>query len=133
MRRRSSRGRCWWSTAASWPAASTSSGGRMGAETRNTPKFPPGQTLLIDADDTLWENNIYFERAIASFISYLDHREYGPGEVRLKLNEVERESILEKGYGLTSFTHSLVTCFERLSFGPITTAKRERIASFARS
>ena len=23
------------------------------------------QTLLIDADDTLWENNIYFERAIA--------------------------------------------------------------------
>ena len=22
------------------------------------------QALLIDADDTLWENNIYFERAI---------------------------------------------------------------------
>jgi len=30
------------------------------------PSFAPGQTLLIDADDTLWENNIYFERAIAS-------------------------------------------------------------------
>ncbi len=29
------------------------------------------QTLLIDADDTLWENNIYFERAIAKFISFL--------------------------------------------------------------
>ena len=26
------------------------------------------QTLMIDADDTLWENNIYFERAIAGFI-----------------------------------------------------------------
>jgi len=25
------------------------------------------QTLLIDADDTLWENNIYFERAIREF------------------------------------------------------------------
>ena len=35
------------------------------------PPFPPGQTLLIDADDTLWENNIYFERAIAAFISFL--------------------------------------------------------------
>ena len=23
--------------------------------------------LLIDADDTLWENNIYFERVIARF------------------------------------------------------------------
>jgi len=31
----------------------------------------PGQTLLIDADDTLWKNNVYFERAIAAFISYL--------------------------------------------------------------
>jgi len=29
------------------------------------------QTFLIDADDTLWENNIYFERAIANFISFL--------------------------------------------------------------
>ncbi len=42
----------------------------------------PGQTLLIDADDTLWENNIYFERAIAAFISYLDHKEYTREEVR---------------------------------------------------
>ena len=40
------------------------------------------QTLLIDADDTLWENNIYFERAIAGFIAYLDHREHTPAEVR---------------------------------------------------
>ena len=23
------------------------------------------QTLLIDADDTLWENNVYFDQAIA--------------------------------------------------------------------
>ena len=33
------------------------------------------QTFLIDADDTLWENNVYFERAIAQFISFLNHRE----------------------------------------------------------
>jgi len=26
-----------------------------------------GQVLLIDADDTLWENNVYFERAIEGF------------------------------------------------------------------
>ena len=73
------------------------------------PQFPPGQTLLIDADDTLWENNVYFERAIAAFISYLDHREHSPAQVRAALNEVERETILTHGYGLPSFTHSLVT------------------------
>ena len=49
------------------------------------PRFPTGQTLLIDADDTLWENNIYFERAIAAFIGYLNHHEYSPAEVRQEI------------------------------------------------
>jgi putative hydrolase of the HAD superfamily len=95
------------------------------------PQFPSGQTLLIDADDTLWENNIYFERAIASFIGYLDHETYSREQVRQTLNGVERESILLHGYGLHSFTHSLITCFERLSTEPVTEEKRDRIRSFA--
>jgi putative hydrolase of the HAD superfamily len=97
------------------------------------PRIPPGQTLLIDADDTLWENNIYFERAIAAFIGYLNHRDYTPAEVRKALNAVERETILAHGYGLSSFTRSLVTCFERLSPEPVTEEKSQRILSFARS
>jgi putative hydrolase of the HAD superfamily len=97
------------------------------------PEFPPGQTLLIDADDTLWENNIYFERAIAAFISYLDHKEYTREQVREKLNEVERENVREHGYGLVSFRRALVTCFERLSAGPVTPEKHEQILSFAES
>jgi putative hydrolase of the HAD superfamily len=97
------------------------------------PRFPAGQTLLIDADDTLWENNIYFERAIAAFTSYLNHREHSPAEVRQALNAVERETILAHGYGLTSFTRSLVTCFERLSPEPVTEEKAARILSFART
>jgi len=97
------------------------------------PRFPAGQTLLIDADDTLWENNIYFERAIAAFISFLNHHEYSPAEVRQTLNAVERETILAHGYGLSSFTRSLVDCFERLSPAPVSDEKRERICGFARS
>jgi putative hydrolase of the HAD superfamily len=97
------------------------------------PHFPAGQTLLIDADDTLWENNIYFERAIAAFISYLNHHEYSPAEVRQALNAVERETILAHGYGLSSFTRSLVTCFGRLSPEPVTEEKSQRILSFANS
>lgn len=97
------------------------------------PQFPAGQTLLIDADDTLWENNIYFERAIAAFISYLNHHEYSPAEVRQALNAVERETILAHGYGLSSFTRSLVECFKRLSPQPINEEKRERVLGFART
>jgi len=97
------------------------------------PQFPPGQTLLIDADDTLWENNVYFERAIAAFISLLDHHAHSPAQVRAALNQVERETILTHGYGLPSFTHSLLLCFERLSPAPMTEEKRERILGFCRA
>lgn len=96
-------------------------------------RFEPGQTLLIDADDTLWENNIYFERAIAAFTSFLNHHEYTPAEVRQALNLVERETILAHGYGLSSFTRSLVGCYERLSQGPVTEEHREQIREFARA
>jgi putative hydrolase of the HAD superfamily len=89
------------------------------------------QTLLIDADDTLWENNIYFERAIARFISFLNHREYSPEMVRLVLNDMERDCIVKHGYGLHSFAHSLVETFEKLSVDPITPELHERIHSFA--
>src|SRR5437763_1447252 len=89
------------------------------------------QALLIDADDTLWENNVYFERAIADFISFLNHRERTPAEVREILNDVERDCIVSHGYGLRSFAHALVKTFERLSVEPLTPALREVIHGFA--
>ncbi len=94
---------------------------------------PAGQTLLIDADDTLWENNIYFERAITAFISYLDHRTHTAEEVRGHLNAVEHATIAARGYGLESFRYSLTTCFEQLTDTPLTEEKRKRIHSFAQS
>jgi len=93
----------------------------------------PPQTLLIDADDTLWENNIYFERAIAAYISYLDHQSHSPEQVRQALNQAERETILSHGYGLTSFTRSLLTCFERLTSEPIAQHHETQIRAFAQS
>lgn len=91
------------------------------------------QNLLIDADDTLWENNVYFERAIADFISFLNHRERSPEEVREILNDVERECIVSHGYGLHSFTQALVMTFERLSVEPLTPALHETIHGFSRT
>ena len=94
-------------------------------------KSDGAQTLLIDADDTLWENNIYFERAIASFISFLNHHEFSPEQVRAVLNDVERECIVSHGYGLHSFARSLVRTFERLAVEPLTPALHETINGFA--
>ena len=98
-----------------------------------SPTQRPRQTLLFDADDTLWENNIYFERAISSFISFLDHRVHTPEEVRERLNLIERATIREHGYGLQSFRRSLIACFEQLTTGPVTPDKHDRIVSFVDS
>ena len=67
--------------------------------------------LLIDADDTLWENNIYFEQAIHAFITFLNHSQLTPGEVRAVLDDVERLM----GYGSANFTRSLVETYRRLA------------------
>jgi len=89
------------------------------------------QTLLIDADDTLWENNIYFERAIVRFISFLNHHEFSAEQVREVLNDVERECIVKHGYGLHSFAHALVNTFERLTVKLVTPEVHAQITSFA--
>jgi putative hydrolase of the HAD superfamily len=91
------------------------------------------QTLLFDADDTLWENNVYFERAITAFISYLDHRVHTPEEVREHLNLCEHATIAQHGYGLKSFRRSLINCFEQLAAAPVTDDQHHRIVSFAHS
>jgi putative hydrolase of the HAD superfamily len=101
--------------------------------TESALNLPAGQTLLFDADDTLWENNIYFERAISAFISYLDHRVHTPAEVREHLNTCERATIAAQGYGLKSFRNSLIACFEQLTDKPVSQDKHERIVSFAQS
>src|SRR5882724_11316987 len=67
--------------------------------------------LLIDADDTLWENNIYFEQATHAFIAFLNHSHLTPEEVRAVLDEVEHLM----GYGTTNFTRSLVETYRRLA------------------
>jgi putative hydrolase of the HAD superfamily len=101
--------------------------------TASNPSRAMSQTLLIDADDTLWENNIYFERAIARFIPFLNHHEFSADQVRGVLNDVERECIVTHGYGLHSFAHALVATFERLSPRPITPELHAQVMSFAHS
>src|SRR5438552_16951427 len=57
------------------------------------------QYLIVDADDTLWENNIYFERAFAEFVEFLAHSSLSPAEVRDVLDEIELTNARIHGYG----------------------------------
>jgi putative hydrolase of the HAD superfamily len=73
------------------------------------------QFLLIDGDDTLWENNVYFEQAIEAFIDYLGHSSMTREQVRAALDEVERMNISVHGYGSAAFTKNLRQTYERLA------------------
>jgi putative hydrolase of the HAD superfamily len=82
------------------------------------------QTLLIDADDTLWENNIFFEKSIDEFVSRLEPLGYTREYTRHILNETEKRNIRQHGYGVRSFRRSLEDTYMKLAGNA---AKREMI------
>ena len=71
--------------------------------------------LLIDADDTLWESNVYFEEAFAQFVEFLDHSHLSPAQVREVLDEIETANIKLHGYGAANFGRNLQECFRKLA------------------
>ena len=87
------------------------------------------QTLMIDADDTLWENNIYFERALDAFVALVDHPELAPAEVRSAFDRLESERVKVHGYGAEAFHRSLLAGFEHLTGSPCTEAHAGSIAA----
>jgi len=73
------------------------------------------KTLLIDGDDTLWENNVYFEEAIEAFLDYLRHSSLNREQVRSVLDEIERLNSRVRGYGAAAFARNLRETYERLA------------------
>ncbi len=72
-------------------------------------------TLLIDADDTLWENNVFFEKLIEDFITLVEPCGYPRAYIRHILNETERTNIRQHGYGVRSFGRSLEETYLKLA------------------
>jgi putative hydrolase of the HAD superfamily len=86
-------------------------------------------TILIDADDTLWENNIFFEKTVDHFISQLEHLGYTREYIRHILNETERRNIRQHGYGVRSFRRSLEETYLKLAGN---SARREMVQEIER-
>jgi putative hydrolase of the HAD superfamily len=94
---------------------------------------PPRQHLVIDGDDTLWENNVFFERAAEAFIDFLDHSSLGREEVRAALDEVERLNLASNhGYGSAAFGRNLQETFRRLAEREIQSADLDHLMELAR-
>jgi putative hydrolase of the HAD superfamily len=87
--------------------------------------------LIFDADDTLWENNILFERVIDAYLDWLAHPTLDRAATRAVLDEVERANVVVHGYGSASFLRSLHDCFARLNQRPTTDAEAREIEELA--
>ncbi|HEY7334764.1 MAG TPA: HAD hydrolase-like protein [Bryobacteraceae bacterium] len=87
--------------------------------------------LLIDADDTLWENNVYFERAFDDFCAFLAHSKLTPIQVREILNEIEVVNAKTHGYGSRNFGRNLQQAYRRLAEREIREDDLDRIMSLA--
>jgi putative hydrolase of the HAD superfamily len=88
------------------------------------------QNLLIDADDTLWENNAYFERAIDEFLDFLDHSTQTREEARAAFDEVERANAGIHGYGARAFAQSLRDFYTRLADRDLDETEIENVMRF---
>ena len=69
------------------------------------------QIIGFDADDTLWENEVFFHRAQMKFIELHPHIN-DPEEVIL---QIEKENIKFYGYGIKGFILSLLEASVRFS------------------
>lgn len=86
-----------------------------------------GLPVFIDADDTLWENNVFFERAFDRFVAHLNHATLSAPEVRAALDEIEHVNNRIHGYGSANFARNLRQCLERLAERALLDADRSCI------
>src|SRR5665213_1264595 len=89
------------------------------------------QHLIFDADDTLWENNVYFDRAFEEFCAYLGHSSLTPDEIRAVLDEIEIESNKIHGYGAVNFGRNLSHCYLRLAERAVEECDLKRVSAIA--
>lgn len=89
------------------------------------------QNLLIDADDTLWENNIYFEQAFDEFVDFLSHSSLDAAGIRAVLDEIELANSRIHGYGSLNFGRNLQQCYQRLAEREIRPEDLETVKGFA--
>jgi putative hydrolase of the HAD superfamily len=73
------------------------------------------ETLLIDADDTLWESQVHFERVIDGFLAIIERLGFSRPYARRILNETERRNIRQFGFGVRSFHGALEETYLKLA------------------
>ena len=76
--------------------------------------MPDRLTLLFDADDTLWDNNVHFERAIEAWLAVVCNGRWTPEAARDELDRIEEANFRSGGVGTSAFGVHLRLAAERI-------------------
>jgi len=73
------------------------------------------KNLIFDADDTLWQNNVYFIEATEAFLDAMEAHHLDRSVVRRELAAAEAIAVKRYGYGTEGFTTCLVETAKSLA------------------
>lgn len=90
------------------------------------------EIIAFDADDTLWENEIYYRRAKEQFVELLSSYDGDREGIGRRLDQIEVGNVAIYGYGIKSFTLSMIEAAIDISHGGIRADELDRIISFGR-
>jgi putative hydrolase of the HAD superfamily len=89
-------------------------------------------TVALDADDTLWHNESIFHLTQDQYVGLL--KDYGdPEHMKARLQEVEIKNLQLYGYGVKSFTLSMIETAIDLTRGAVPAKTIEQIMGLGRA
>jgi putative hydrolase of the HAD superfamily len=71
--------------------------------------------LIFDADDTLWEDNVFYERVVDAFVGWLEHPVFSRQTIRDLIDADQLQHAPSCGYGSAAFGRSLKRTYCRIA------------------
>ncbi len=87
----------------------------------------------LDADDTLWHSEVYFERTQRRFDELVGRYVSADIDVHAALTTAERRNLGRYGYGIKGFTLSMIECAIEITDGAIGVDELAQVLAAGRS
>tara|TARA_Y100001970_G_scaffold150888_1_gene184920 strand:+ start:2687 stop:3391 length:705 start_codon:yes stop_codon:yes gene_type:complete len=88
-------------------------------------------SIGFDADDTLWESEVFFSQVEKKFTQLINSYEV-EADIGKELYETEKRNLSKLGYGVKSFTLSMIESAHQLTQGNISSADTVQIVQWGK-
>jgi putative hydrolase of the HAD superfamily len=91
------------------------------------------EVIGLDADDTLWHSEVYFERTQRRFDELVGRYVGRDVDVHAALSAVEQRNVVRYGYGIKGFTLSMLECAIEITDGAIGVEELDQVLAAGRA